>query len=229
METFAKRLSYLLDLKGIKNPNEFGKTLGYSNSEKIIRLFRDPNNKPSYEILEDITNKFEDINANWLLTGRGNMLRGDIVTPTNFNSQGSMKLQTTIKPKHKALPLIPVEAMAGYAAGDVSYGDTDMTYYVVPEFEDADFFIRLRGDSMRPRYNHGDVVACKFVREPQFLQWGKIYVLDTEQGAVIKKLVAGDAPDEITAISTNPEYPPFTIKKEHVRAFAVVLGAICFE
>jgi len=226
MRSISTRLKLFLDKNGV-SINHFEKQIGASNGliGKAIREERDIGS--SY--IEKIVLANPDLNPDWLLTGRGNMIKATAVGAESFSMQGSNRKETRINGGFKHLPLIPVEAMAGYAAGEVTYGDTDMTYYVVPEFKEADFFIRLRGDSMRPRYNHGDVVACKFVREPQFLQWGKIYVLDTEQGPVIKKLVAGDAADEITAISTNPEYPPFTIKKEHVRAFALVLGAICFE
>lgn len=56
------------------NSLSFSKELGYKSSEKISRLFRDGGAKPSYDIIYDISNKFE-INTDWLVTGRGQMLR----------------------------------------------------------------------------------------------------------------------------------------------------------
>lgn len=53
--------------------NSFAAILGYKQSEKLSRLFRVENAYPSYQIIYDITNKFEDINGDWLITGRGQM------------------------------------------------------------------------------------------------------------------------------------------------------------
>lgn len=58
------------------NSSSFSVALGYKSSEKISRLFRDENENanPSAEILQDIANKFADLNIVWLLTGNGEML-----------------------------------------------------------------------------------------------------------------------------------------------------------
>ena len=76
--TFFDRITQIIDFYGIKSINSFAKEyLKYDSSEKINRL-KDEKKRPSIEILEDISNKFEDIDANWLLTGRGKMLRNGI-------------------------------------------------------------------------------------------------------------------------------------------------------
>ena len=69
MDTFKKRLEWLLSKSGL-NPSQFATKLGYNNSEKISRLFRNEKNKPGFDILNDIANNFE-INLNWLVTGNG--------------------------------------------------------------------------------------------------------------------------------------------------------------
>jgi hypothetical protein len=68
------RLRTYIEYKKL-NPNSFSKQLGYSNSEKISRLFRLSDAYPSYEIIFDISNKFEELNLNWLITGEGEMLK----------------------------------------------------------------------------------------------------------------------------------------------------------
>lgn len=54
------------------NALTMSKILGYNSSEKLSRLFRGNDAKPSYDIIYDISNKFE-INVDWLITGRGEM------------------------------------------------------------------------------------------------------------------------------------------------------------
>ena len=57
------------------NPNSLSIVLGYAGSEKISRLFRKEDAKPSYDIIYDISNKFEDINIEWLISGKGEMTK----------------------------------------------------------------------------------------------------------------------------------------------------------
>ena len=48
--------------------------LGYNSPQKLYRLFNTENASPSCQIIEDISNKFYELNLNWLFTGRGNMI-----------------------------------------------------------------------------------------------------------------------------------------------------------
>ena len=71
---FFDKILQIIDYYEIKNVNSFAcDYLGYKSMEKINRLQKE-GTTPSYQILFDISNKFENINANWLLTGKGEML-----------------------------------------------------------------------------------------------------------------------------------------------------------
>lgn len=73
---FFDRISQIIDFYEIKNVKSFAcDYLGYKSPQKINRLKED-GTSPSYEILNDISNKFENVNPDWLLTGKGEMLRG---------------------------------------------------------------------------------------------------------------------------------------------------------
>lgn len=72
---FFERILQIIEYYGIKSVNSFAcDFLKYESSEKINRLKKE-NANPSYEILLDISNKFEDIDMNWLIAGRGSMLK----------------------------------------------------------------------------------------------------------------------------------------------------------
>ena len=75
MTNFFERIMQVDNYEGYKNPLDFArKGLGWQSSEKINRL-KDANKKPSVDILLEISNKFENINSEWLLTGKGEMLK----------------------------------------------------------------------------------------------------------------------------------------------------------
>lgn len=166
--------------------------------------------------IEKILSSYPDLNAEWLLTGRGEMLRNTTeLTPTKDGT---------------GIPLIPVEAMAGCFTGSQTVLLQECDRYVVPAFKNADFLIYVRGDSMQPRYYSGDMVACKMLPPTDlFFQWGKVYVLDTDQGALIKKVEQGSDDETITLVSENENYKPFQIPHRAVYHIAIVMGLIRTE
>ena len=171
--------------------------------------------KPSFDVVEKVS-ALAEINIDWLITGKGDMLK---------SSKG-------IKPTKDGtgIPLIPVEAMAGCFTGSQTILLQECDHYVVPAFKNADFLIYVRGDSMQPRYFSGDMVACKMLSPTDlFFQWGKVYVLDTDQGALIKKVEQGTNDETITLVSENENYKSFQIPRRAVYHIAIVMGLIRTE
>ena len=89
------------------------------------------------------------------------------------------------------------------------------------------FCTRVKGDSMTPRYLSGDIVACREVHDTgTFFQWGKAYVLDTDQGVVLKRVRRSELPDHILCVSDNPDYEPFDVPVSSIYHLAIVRGLI---
>ena len=133
-----------------------------------------------------------------------------------------------------SLPLIPLDAVAGLP-GDDNDGVLFDNYerYTIPEFsaKGAQYLIRVSGTSMLPKYNNGDILACRKIDEITFFQWGKVYVMDTRQGALVKKLFPDKSnPDNVLCVSENKsEFPPFSLPKEEIRTLSIVVGVIGVE
>ncbi len=136
---------------------------------------------------------------------------------------------TNIKTSDKAIPLIPLNAMAGFGTGENQVLIHECEHYIVPMFREAEFLIPVKGSSMIPKYNSGDLVACKKVRLDTFFQWNKVYVLDTEQGALIKRIKKGSDNNHITLVSDNKDYEPFELPLDRLNAIAIVVGVIRLE
>ena len=73
MVPLVKRLKEFIEYKNINVP-ELSVALKYNSPQKLYRLFNTNNAWPSCQIIENISNKFEDLNLNWLFTGAGKML-----------------------------------------------------------------------------------------------------------------------------------------------------------
>lgn len=70
-EGFAERLKILAKRLGLKQHNIY-KDMGTS-SARVSNVFNSVNN-PSYEFLQSFLSAYPNVNANWLLTGEGEML-----------------------------------------------------------------------------------------------------------------------------------------------------------
>ena len=62
-----------------------------------------------------------------------------------------------------------------------------------------------------------------------FFQWNKPYVLDTAQGAIIKRIKPGSDKQHVLIVSDNKDYDPFELPCEDIYAVALVIGIIRLE
>jgi hypothetical protein len=118
----------------------------------------------------------------------------------------------------KGIPLIPLDAVAGFPAAADNDGVymEDCEHYSIPEFEakGANFLIRVSGDSMMPLYNNGDIIACRKISSV----WNKQKRMPTLSSASPKihasshstsrsPTSAPSAPSSV--LSDSSELPPF--------------------
>ena len=130
------------------------------------------------------------------------------------------------------VPLIPTEAFAGMGGDNPPIAEGDIIErYLIPDFVNIDFMIRVKGDSMIPQYNSGDIVACRMTTESNFMQWNRVHVISTrDQGVMIKRVKScKEDPESLLVISDNREYDPFKLPKEQILNIALVVGSIRLE
>lgn len=126
------------------------------------------------------------------------------------------------------VPLMPIRAQGG-SLND--FTRSVMEYdceKVVSPIKGADFAMTVSGDSMSPDYPSGCLVLVKKIDERAFIDWGNVYVLDTINGVVVKKLMPVDEDtSKALCVSINPAYPPFEVSFEHV--FGVYRVLMCMS
>ncbi|MDR0364067.1 MAG: hypothetical protein LBH92_03500 [Bacteroidales bacterium] len=222
-----ERIYKVIEYKGI-SVNEFSKKIDVSNG--YLAKQRAVNANIGSQILEKIVSVYPEISPEWLLMGVGEMLRTSAPVAVRATAP---QVGIPIIYKDGSVPMIPIEAIAGYTTEDIAgvkYEDCE--HYQVPEFikSGVEFVIRVSGSSMYPKYSNGDVLACKKVYNILFFQWGKVYVIDSSQGQLVKRVFEHENPDNILLVSDNKEkYPPFSIPKSDIRSLSIVLGVIRME
>lgn len=228
-----------LEFKGVTKYEFYQKT-GISNG------ILSQKNGLSEDNIMRFLNYYDEINPEWLLTGEGEMLKPNVkemsynetrTKTRTFSKETKSKenvlvLNEPVTEYNIGIPLIPIEAMAGFGSGTTQVMDYETERYVVPEFTElkVDFMFRIKGSSMYPKYNSGDLVACKkLVLKDIFFQWNKVYILDTSQGPLIKRIKRSQLDDHILIVSDNPSYEPFDLHVEEIHAIAIVVGVIRLE
>ena len=224
----VSRIKELMSYYSI-NSLTLSKELGYKSSEKISRLFRDGGAKPSYDIIYDISNKFE-INTEWLITGRGSMLKSEGRSPRGEQEE-------VLPTKKNLIPFYDDVSTIGGLNDRVANTDPNSPSEWIDAgdwFPEATAAIRHYGDSM-VEYSSGSILALRRVDDQRLIMNGRNYVIETSEYRVTKQLQ--DDGDHFMAYSTNREtYPdgrqihaPFSIPKDAIRYIYLVLGCVTKE
>ena len=169
--------------------------------------------KPSYDVLLNIVNaKALNISAEWLLNGEGDMLTQKKEAPKTSSAD-------TTKKNGYITYLLPMSAMGGSLTGFAEPGVLLQTCEaVVSPIENVDFAITVYGDSMAPEYPSGSRILIKKINPNLFIDWGKVYVLDTPNGVIVKEVHESNREGYVSCHSINPDpkFKPFDVLMDEV-------------
>ena len=212
MIDFFKRLDKFMSYNGL-NDNRITIECGISNG--LIGKARQRGSL-SQENISRILLRYENLDANWLLTGNGAMINENFL----FNRY------------KKCLTIIPIENMINFKKSIVvdDEDDQENNRFLSSSLGVADFLIEITDKTNTQKYAAGDFLACKKVDLQDVLfQWNSVCVLDTSFGIWIKKIMKGKDDNHYLILSENQNYDPFEIRTSEINAVALVLGVVKVE
>lgn len=205
-----KRLSDYIEYDALTNPSDFAKgaNVDVSGFSKMLK----GKQTITVNTLKKVANAY-GLNLKWLMDGVG-----DVHAP------GGSTADFVANSSDETRPRIPMAVAAGLLTGfsdSIKSSDCEQMP-IIKAFPPYDCTMIVKGDSMEPKFEGGDEIAIRKVCD--VIEWGKTYVLDTRDGAILKRLY--DDGDKFKCVSFNPEYPDFEVNKDDVFGVYKVVGLL---
>lgn len=161
------------------------------------------------------------INANWLLTGEGEMFQSEAPSaqriPAELVSGGG----------EEGIPFYDIDVMAHIAESLDLKDEKPAGILSIPGFEDCVACFPVYGSSMEPKISSGDVIAVSKAVDCEWILWGEIYLVITDAWRVVKTVHPGKTEEYIILRSINPDYAGDTnVDKKDLRALYLVRGVV---
>lgn len=205
------RFDKYMTFKGL-NDNRVTVELGLSVG--VIGKSRKKGRDLSTSVVEQILNFYKDLNRVWLLTGEGEML-------LKTEPKAGQKNELAKKPNE--VYLLPVSAQAGSLNDFVASVYAGQCDSILSPIAGAELALTVAGDSMTPEYPNGSIIFIKRINERAFINWGNVYVLDTCNGIIVKKVYPTEEVAILQCVSINSAYPPFTVNMADIYGMYRVL------
>ena len=203
----TERVIQFIDYKGVSK-YKFCKNLGFSNK------FLDNSSNMGTDKASKILHYYPEINPEWLLTGKGSMLK------KNNQVNESPEEYSTVQ---KGVPYYDVDFTASFLEATNNQQVQPDSYVSHPFFKDCEFVVRASGQSMAKLIKHGDAIGLTRIPDwMDFIPMGEIYaIVTTNNFRMIKIITKGETKDSFTLISKptdskKGEFPPQQISKNKI-------------
>ncbi len=201
---------------------DFAKLLGVSNTTADIERGR---TKLSGRVVAELLRQFK-INPLWLF-GESEEKHLDTAKTSVIP-----KVVTVDHSDKENMVLVNAKAAAGYPQNiaDTSwYKQLPAFDLPIPEFRNATYRgFQVEGDSMLPNLRPGDWVMARAIEHIDHVSPNKMYVVVLHDAVMVKKIERPPNSNNITLISLNENYPPYSIKPFQIQEIWEVSSKLTF-
>lgn len=237
---FFERIVQIANHYGFTGIPELSKHIGYKSPEKLYRLDRNKDAKPSLDIIMDFSNKFDSLSLDWFITGEGGLEKSKDILRDDHSEYAvqkfiAPKVVTVDKSGNDNIVLVPEKAAAGYLSG---YGDpkfiNKLPTFNIPNIQHGTFrMFQVSGHSMYPTLHNGSFVVGEWVENwTSEIKDDRVYIIVSQlEGVTVKRVL-----NRITKYGSlycksdnRKEYPNFTVQPKDVVEVWEVKMHLSFE
>ncbi|WP_211831550.1 S24 family peptidase [Porphyromonas levii] len=174
-----------------------------------------------------------NISPNWLLTGKGSMLRTADVRPMEVEPINTPKTKEPTE-ELQYIPYYSFEATAGVIELIDTSAEYEIGKIVVPNMPKCDGAVAVTGDSMYPLLKSGDIVAFKLVHDINNIHYGDMYLISLNEDGdcyiTVKWLQKHPSdPSKAILVSHNEHYAPREVELRHIHRLALIKLSIRYN
>lgn len=222
-QRFKRIIAFLQEEGSIENQKNLGYILGFENESSFSAVVNEKNPLAEKHILK-ISELFPNINTDWLMAGKGEMLK---------SHRNKIKNEVTAVPEddYMMVEFEDLETAAGkLGGGDVSVLPERKRRLVPKEYKKGNYLVvRVHGHSMddgtKRSISEGEEVLIKECYENDFNLpiRNKLFVIVTNDGSVIKQIKEINKDEQyIVCHSFNPNWEDYTVNfSEILQVFTV--------
>ena len=167
--------------------------------------------------IQIIVENYPQYSPEWLLTGKGNMLKGK-------ESAAEISSIVSYDPK-VGQPYYDVDFLGGFSEVYNSQVSLPEHNIIVPGFDRANLWCNVTGHSMEPQISHGDIIPLRPCTIAD-IQFGEIYAVVLDTIRTIKILRKGSSKDFLRYVPINPNFDEQEFAVSRIINVFEVIGSI---
>lgn len=193
--------------------------------------------------LASVVDNYPLYNAQWLITGKGNMKNTPYTTPNtvqealhSYDVKNIGKLKTDKNTTEQLIPLYERTATAGITdliTLNTRERQIPIDYIKIPNMPKCDGALPITGDSMYPLLKSGDIVLFKEVHDKTNIVWGEMYLAAVSHNGdeffFSKYIQKSEKEGYARFVSENRHHQPVEFPIDAIVALALIKGSIRFQ
>ena len=157
------------------------------------------------------------LNAAWLLTGDGEMIKQSTKEVVEITEYGT--------------PVYNIDATCGDLSRPIVFADEHIIGHVnLPNVSPTAAIIRANGDSMEPHIKDGDWIAVREVKNLGEIFYGQVYLVITDEYRLLKYLRKDEDEQHYVILrSENERYDDMRLAKTSIRHLFIVENVLSLK
>ena len=197
----------------------------------MVKLRNGETSEVSTKILMPFLNTYKNVNANYILTGRGNaIIEDEDIDGVSLNTPTTSTI-TSNPITDKDIKILDIRVSAGHGIGFDGDENKILGYVNIPNFSGC-YGVTVYGDSMYDKYSSGDIVFVREIKDKREIEGGQSYVVITNEDRYLKMIYIEDGKLKLVSYNNaiNPDgrrkYPDMLIEGEQIKFLYKVVGRL---